>query len=254
MARIRTIKPEFWLHPVMARLDFDVQLLALGMLTMADDHGYFNADPAVIRGTVAPFREDLASVSRGLQRLIEVGWVTVKTHPEMGPMGWVCNWSKHQKVDHPSASKMAPYFLASNSRESRESLALEQGTGNREQGTTTPTPSGQAKKAKRGSAAGSILNTPEALSMFQQAWQAHPRRKDSAGDLRPAGNQAKGAACIQSRLGEGITWPEVLDVEREYLNHPDVKKGFAQNFEVFWGDNGHWFGMVQLVRSARGAA
>ena len=113
---------------------------------------------------------------------------------------------------------------------------------------TTPTPSGKKTKAKRGSAAAQVMNNPEAMATFRAAWQLHPRRRDTAGNLRPAGNQAKGAAALQARVAEGVKWEEVLGIEREYLSHPDVKNGYAQNFEVFWGENGHWFGMLQIVR------
>jgi hypothetical protein len=48
------------------------------------------------------------------------------------------NGQEHQKVDHPTPSKLKDYFirevLAKDSGSSREDFALEQGTGNREQG------------------------------------------------------------------------------------------------------------------------
>jgi hypothetical protein len=138
MARIRTIKPEFWKHPVMARLPDDIQLLAIALLAMADDHGYFHADPAMVRGEVMPFREDLARISRGLAKLSEVGWIEVWAHPEQGDIGVVVKWADHQKVDHPKDSKLRRYDIresfAKVSRERREVVALDQGTGNRDQG------------------------------------------------------------------------------------------------------------------------
>lgn len=135
MARIRTVKPEFWQHPIMGRLDPRVQLLALALLNHADDHGYFHADPAIVRGTCCPFREDLARISEDLARLSEVGWIEVASHQNQGDIGLIVNWTKHQKVDHPSASKISPYFIREKLAKPREILALDQGTGNREQGT-----------------------------------------------------------------------------------------------------------------------
>ena len=96
-----------------------------------------------------------------------------------------------------------------------------------------------------------VLNDPHALATFQEAWRLHPRRKDSDGSLRPAGNQAKGVAVLQTRLSDGVTWPEVIEVEQEYRNHPNAKAGYAQNFEVFWGENGHWFQMLTIVRGEK---
>lgn len=130
MARIRTVKPEFWRHPVYARLPDNIQLLALSLLTMADDEGYFRAEAELVRGDVQPFREDLASISRGIQELSRVGWIEVARNSEQGQIGRICNFSKHQRVDHPTPSKLKTYFLEKDSRTPRESLALEQGTGN----------------------------------------------------------------------------------------------------------------------------
>jgi hypothetical protein len=138
--RIRTIKPEFWSHPVMGRLPEPTQLLALAILSHADDFGYFLADPSIVRGACQPFREDLASIREDLARLSEAGWIEVSEHPEQGKIGRVVNWERHQRVDHPSASKLAGYFnretLAKPSRETRA------GTGNREQGISNTPPVG----------------------------------------------------------------------------------------------------------------
>ena len=139
MGRIRTVKPEFWRHPVISRLPDRTQLLALALLSMSDDQGYFHADPYMVRGDVMPFREDLASISEDLARLSEVGWVALWTHPEQGQMGHVVNWVKHQKIDHPSKSKLETYdireTLAKESRDTRETLALDQGSRIKDQGT-----------------------------------------------------------------------------------------------------------------------
>lgn len=104
-------------------------------------------------------------------------------------------------------------------------------------------------RSKRGSAAAQILKDPKAQEIFEKAYRMHPRRKTSAGDLRPAGNQAKGAKALLARLEEGvITWEDVPAIENAYLEHPNVKSGYAQNFETFWGEEGQWMGMLQVIR------
>ncbi len=107
------------------------------------------------------------------------------------------------------------------------------------------------KRQKKGSAAAMVLNDPHALATFKEAWQLHPRRKDSSGGLCPPGNQAKSIAVLLERFKEGVTWDEVPKVAREYQNYPKVKEGYAQNFEVFWGENGHWFQMLTIVRGEK---
>lgn len=128
MARIRTVKPEFWRHPIYARLPDDVQLLALSLLTMADDEGYFRAEPELIRGDVQPFRENLGKISRGLRELSNQGWIEVQKHPKQGNIGRIVNFAKHQRVHHPTPSKLKSYFSRENFPKS--SGEFPPGTGN----------------------------------------------------------------------------------------------------------------------------
>ena len=124
------------------------------------------------------------------------------------------------------------------------------------QGTASlpPTPlssaTGKKVREKKGSAAAMILNDPEANRRFQEAWQIHPRRKDSAGNLRGAGSQVKAAQLIVEKMKQvNLTWDEVVQIHKEYLNHPNVQSGWAQNFETFWGDEkGLWMSYLNLIR------
>ena len=67
--RIRTIKPEFWSHPVMTRQDDATKLLALGLLNFADDEGYFYADAALIRSALRPLDDDSSIVRRSIEKI-----------------------------------------------------------------------------------------------------------------------------------------------------------------------------------------
>lgn len=125
------------------------------------------------------------------------------------------------------------------------------GQGQGQEITTLPL-TGKPKRAKKGSAAAAIMVNEEHLAIFREAWRAHPRRKDSAGESRGAGNQASGATQLLERIAEGVLWSEVVPIEREYLNHPYVKRGYAEDFQKFWGPNGQWFGVLEVVRAKRG--
>lgn len=136
--RIRAVKPEFWPHPVMARQSDEVRLAALGLLNISDDEGYFLADPALIRSELWPFDESSTKARRALAQLCVVGWIEVKTHPTHGDVGWVVNFTKHQRIDRPSASKLKSYFFDERSTIIRRGLdersLLDQGSGIRDQG------------------------------------------------------------------------------------------------------------------------
>lgn len=133
MARIRTVKPEFWTHPVMSKLSDEVRLAAIAILNIADDEGYFYAEPATLRNLVWPFDESSKKAQRILQDLSFAGWIEVKNHPTHGPIGLVVNFTKHQRVDKPSPSKIKDYYYSKNVLGTlQESSKTEQGTGNRE--------------------------------------------------------------------------------------------------------------------------
>jgi hypothetical protein len=133
--RIRTIKPEFWQHPVMSRLPYDTRILALGLLNLADDEGYFSADTDYIRGAVL-FREDSSNVRRMLDELSRSGWITLCGSAER-PIGRVVHFRKHQRVDRPQPSRLKQYALDESSTNDRRALD-DQST--QEQGKESNTP------------------------------------------------------------------------------------------------------------------
>lgn len=137
--RIRTIKPEFWQHPVFVRTSDSVRLCALATLSMSDDEGYFYADPNVIRGVVWPLDDDSSKARRCFDQLIVMGWMEARNHPTHGLIARVTNFNKHQKIDRANTSKIRPYFDDSNSTIYRRMIvdqsSTEQGTGNRDPGT-----------------------------------------------------------------------------------------------------------------------
>jgi hypothetical protein len=131
--RIRSIKPEFWTHPVMARLEPEVQLLALALLSLADDEGYFRAEPELVRAACQPFTEDSGRITVALLTLSKVGWIEVFDTGETGLIGCVKNFRKHQVINKPRASKLKAYAVSEDSRSATvglpEDYVGEQGAG-----------------------------------------------------------------------------------------------------------------------------
>jgi len=122
----------------MTKLPYDTRLLALALLNYADDHGYFYADPELVRGAVLP-REDSSNVRRMIDELSSGGpdsWIERIKNPKFGVIGRIRNFSLHQKIDRPQPSKIQPHWDSTNDRRTIDDHSpLEQGTGNREQGT-----------------------------------------------------------------------------------------------------------------------
>jgi len=54
MARIRTIKPEFWVDDVIVELTYEARLLFIGLWNFADDEGYIEDKPKRIKMQIFP--------------------------------------------------------------------------------------------------------------------------------------------------------------------------------------------------------
>lgn len=115
--RIRTIKPEFWSHPVMGKQDDSVKLLAIGLLNLADDEGYFFADPTLIKSTLFPYKNESltnhGSISDGsvtchnmVKILQKIGYLEICQHPTHGTIGRIVSFKDHQVINRPKPSKI----------------------------------------------------------------------------------------------------------------------------------------------------
>ena len=104
--RIRTIKPEFWMHEGLCSKSEFTRLLAIALLNWSDDEGYFLANPVLIRGQVFPFLEDSTKIPRALQDLSSVGWIELGSDDQGRAVGKIKNFAKHQRVDKPNSSKL----------------------------------------------------------------------------------------------------------------------------------------------------
>lgn len=99
MARIRTIKPEFWTDEDMSEVSEAACLLAIGLLNYADDEGYFNANPKLIKAAIFPIREQSGSIPVLMQELSSVGYISLFSGHDGKIYGLVNNFSKHQVIN-----------------------------------------------------------------------------------------------------------------------------------------------------------
>jgi hypothetical protein len=98
MARIRTIKPEFFGDEKLAPLAPIDRLVFLGLVSMADDAGRLLDNVKAIDGFIFPETEDSARDS--LATLARLARITRYVSASGQKLIQVTNWSRHQKVDH----------------------------------------------------------------------------------------------------------------------------------------------------------
>lgn len=114
MARIRTVKPEFWTSESVGRLTRDARLLFIALWNLADDSGRLRGGLPYLSGAVFPYDEDARQGIAGwIEQLEREGMVrSYKGHDGNSYLD-IPKWSKHQKIEKPSPSRIPAFTEAS---------------------------------------------------------------------------------------------------------------------------------------------
>ena len=201
MARIRSIKPDFFTSEKIASLPMSTRLTFIGLWTHADDNGVAVDNVRLIAAAIWPLEDDpleaLTRTSEDLLRLSEAGLI-VRYEVAGRALLFITNWDEHQKVSHPGKPRFArpsptdieaslaiAYMmtcdneaaledgenLSGDSPESgenaQETFGPEQGAGSREQGDNPPTP----PRGKRG-----LRRVGDDDPGFARFWETYPRK------------------------------------------------------------------------------
>jgi hypothetical protein len=106
MARIRTIKPDFWRDELLAGISAEAALLAIGLLNHCDDEGYFNANPKLVESDVFPLRNLSSKTTELLRELSGIGYIELFSGSDSKTYGKVANFEKHQVINKKTPSKI----------------------------------------------------------------------------------------------------------------------------------------------------
>lgn len=101
MARMRSLKPEFWTDEELAcQLTRDERLLYLGMWNLADEHARLRGDPRYIKGQLFAYDDDLtaADIERMLDKLASLGKVR-RYSAGPGRYLFLPNLARHQRLE-----------------------------------------------------------------------------------------------------------------------------------------------------------
>lgn len=101
MARMRSLKPEFWLDRKLARsLTRDQRMLYLGLWNQADEHARAQADPRLIQGQVFPYEDDLTPGDIDVMlKALEVAGVVQLYEVDGDPYLYLPKLGKHQRLE-----------------------------------------------------------------------------------------------------------------------------------------------------------
>ena len=153
MARIRTIKPEFFQSQSVGRLSLGARLLFIGLWTQADDEGRARGAPSLLSGVLFPYdKMSDDGVSVCLAEL-ENERMIVRYQVDGCDYIQVSGWHDHQRINRPSPSKIPPPREASlnvHGGLTEDSLRdRDQGSGSgkgRDQGSRTYAPAREASR------------------------------------------------------------------------------------------------------------
>jgi hypothetical protein len=107
MARIRSVKPELWLDRKLARLvSRDARLLYIGLWNYSDEHCRLHGDPAVVKGQVFPYDDDV-DVAALLDELVVSGRVR-RYEVDDDPYLYLPKLAKHQRLEPGKSASRLP--------------------------------------------------------------------------------------------------------------------------------------------------
>jgi hypothetical protein len=247
MARIRSLKPEFWLDPKITRLSRDARMLYMALWNMADEHGRLLGDPRVIKGQCFPYDDDLTPDR--IDTLIcelEGHRKAVRYESDDAIYLHLPNLSKHQRLEPekvpsrlPSPPTQAPDLHTPDGDDSSErradesapradELSLLQVAGSREQVAGSK----DANRNRNG-----VAND----DAFDEFWQMYPRRKD-----RLHAKKAWGRAV---REAGGPT--PIIDGLRSQLPNLGASDPKFVPYAATWLNGGRWEDEVEATATAR---
>lgn len=109
MARIRTIKPDFFRSDDVAQLSYRARLTWVGLWTYVDDEGRGKDNARIIKGDLWPLEDGVThkDVETDLGELSKAGRIR-RYEVDGEKYLLILKWTDHQRIAKPTASKLPP--------------------------------------------------------------------------------------------------------------------------------------------------
>lgn len=106
MARIRSVKPDFWDDEAIGEISRDARLLFIGLITQADDDGRLKGSPKLLKGKLLAYDDvTIQEVSGWLAELVESELI-ISYQVGGRPFIALPSWHKHQRISHKTDSAL----------------------------------------------------------------------------------------------------------------------------------------------------
>ena len=107
MARIRTIKPEFWSSEQVMSCSISARLLFVGMLNFADDNGVIRGSYIYLKAKIFPADDfNPLVIDEWMCELVNNNLVHKYTVSPKEVYFYITGFSKHQRIDKPTPSSL----------------------------------------------------------------------------------------------------------------------------------------------------
>lgn len=250
MARIRTIKPEFWSDEKLGEASDVVRLTFLALISMADDYGRVVDNPKQVEAFAFPWHDRSRDIRDSLATLSRMGRIRRGTSTSGQAIIELVHWDRHQRVDKPNKAAALPAIattdasetrattddaeirecVANDSRMSREPVSNESRRISTTTSTTIYTTTNDLLRP--GSA---HAERPSVTHEFEAAWRAYPRR--------PNNSRAKALRAYLARRKAGVTADELLAGVQAYAGFVEqqrIEPRFIKQAATFFGPDRHW--------------
>lgn len=199
MGRIRTIKPEFSQSETMGKVSRDARLTFILLWTFADDSGRTRGNSRMLASSLFPYDDDAAENIESWLKELEKASAIFRYKVNGDTFLQINNWTKHQKIDKPTPSKIPPFDDGSRSAPggfSEDSPNASRGLG-----------MGMERKGKEGKGSSTTPTPPgsvEYSESFLRFWGAYPR-KDAKADAFATFQKVGGATNLPAILA-ALAW------------------------------------------------
>lgn len=115
MARIRTIKPDFWEDEGIGLLSLQARLLFIATWNLADDEGILRWSPDYLKAQVFPYNPELTNtkVQKAMDELTGSFVFPYVAGPSRQRLAYIINFRKHQRINRPQPAKFPPPSIQS---------------------------------------------------------------------------------------------------------------------------------------------
>ena len=216
MARIRTIKPEFWTDGKTGTLSDRAKLLMIGLLNHCDDYGVIELDEAEWKAKIFPY--DTRSLSEAIRaalmdELLPKGLIVLFYYGQDAATSkayiHITNFDRHQRIDRPSPPMLKGWKRGDNpetfgEREADDSATLSQPGKIGEDSASTQRALGddsaqEGKEGRKGKERKGVGLTQE----LRAKDEAEPTPPPAPDTLSPLTRDSSSASQGKSRNGTG---------------------------------------------------